>query len=584
MASSRQYRYTPLQHSRQFRLLRLQPGDEAASTQITIFPVSLDELPTYEALSYTWGNPSQKAKICCNEDGCAIEITQNCEAALRRLREKDKDRLLWIDAICIDQSNIGERNQQVRLMSAIYQQAQRVLAYLGEASDDSDLGMDFVLEDAVSIHRTGRPSVGLSPDISSSPLQKAIDRILERPYFERIWILQEIVFAKEVLIVLGDRSVDWRAFSAAVYYVNKNKQLHLGPRYRGKPPRAVFYRDESTKWSNHQKSNTDKPDSLLSFLKDTRHCKSSDARDKIYALLGMTLEKNDFFPDYSVSIRDTFILLTKSFITRDKNLDVLCHVQGARSPHNLPSWVPDWSYPRLADVLGHEKTLSIRPYKANGASIANVNFGRDQYFLLHDLQNLIKNPEMLMDSLGHQLQDPEILVAKGILVDKVDQVGLMYSINDEINISTLRQWEYMAKSLPRNPTEADTHLAFVNTLIAYPAYDKPSVFARFYPAWHTTTFGDQAPDASAAIFQDQLNKVCHGRCFFVTDKGHMGLGPPEMGKGDLVAVLLGGSVPFILREEGQEQYTLVGESYVYGFMNGEALGSPETKMCMFHIK
>ena len=594
--TSATYQYHPLQYPGQIRLLRLQPGDELASIQITIFPVLLGEKPIYEALSYTWGDPNPRALISCNEDGDTIEITLNCEAALRRLRAKDKERILWIDAVCIDQSNIGERSRQVRLMSMIYQQAQRVLAYLGEASDDSDLGIDFILEDAASTFgSSGRPSVGLGPNNFSSPQQKAVDRILERPYFERIWILQEILLAREVQVILGNKTVDWRAFSRTVYHVDKNKKLFLGPKYHGKPPKVVFYRDQSTK---RPTLITDKPDSLLAFLKDTRHCKSSDPRDMVYALLGMSLEKDDFLPNYDLSTRDVFISLTKFFIKRDKKLDVLCHVQGARSPYNLPSWVPDWSYPRLSDVLGHEKTLSIRPYKAALDTNANVNDRQDTEFLSQNPEILFQRPEILFQNPEIFFQNPErmmrctvnssqsqdILVAEGIPVDTVSRIGPMYTIDDEMNTSSLQQWEDIAKTLPRDPTETDVSSAFIDTLIAYPAYRDPNPFARFYPAWCTSIFSGQPPDASAAIFQEQLNKVCHGRCFFVTGKGYMGLGPPEMQKEDLVAVLLGGSVPFVLHAEEQEQFSLVGESYVHGLMNGEALEELETKRRMFHIK
>jgi hypothetical protein len=352
MAPPSQYSYDVLQNPREIRLLRLKSGDDLDVLQISIFSALLDEEPIYEALSYTWGDPSKTTLLSYDVNGGTISITMNCEAALRRLREKEKERTLWIDAICINQSNDEERSHQVQLMSAIYQQAERVVAYLGDESDDSDLGMDFVLEDAAVICRTDRPSVGLSADVTSSSQQRAIDRILERPYFERIWILQEIVFAKEVLIVLGNKTVDWKAFSTTVYYVNKNKQIHLGPKYHGKPPKSVFYRDESTKLSNRQLSNTDKPNSLLAFLKDTRRFKSTDPRDKVYALLNMTLEKDDFLPDYSVSERNTFISLTKSFITRDKNLDVLCHVQGTRSPTTSPLGCPTGAIRASQTFLG----------------------------------------------------------------------------------------------------------------------------------------------------------------------------------------------------------------------------------------
>jgi hypothetical protein len=137
---------------------------------------------------------------------------------------------------------------------------------------------------------------------------------------------------------------------------------------------------------------------------------------------------------------------------------------------------------------------------------------------------------MLVESLSLQSLNSEILMIEGIQADRVAKVGPTYNIKDEVNPASLKQWEHLAKSLSCKPTEADIYPAFVDTLIAYPTYDKLNVFARFYPTWHTTTFGDQASDASAAIFQEQVMKVCHGRCFFVTEKGHMGLGPPKCRK------------------------------------------------------
>jgi hypothetical protein len=79
--------------------------------------------------------------------------------------------------------------------------------------------------------------------------------------------------------------------------------------------------------------------------------------------------------------------------------------------------------------------------------------------------------------------------------------------------------------------------------------------------------------SEATIFQEQVFRACNGRSFFITQKGRMGLGPIEMTDGDVVAILLGSSVPFILREQGT-QFTLVGECYVHGVMKGEMLEDP----------
>ncbi|PMD28507.1 HET-domain-containing protein, partial [Hyaloscypha hepaticicola] len=271
MASQRHYQYRPLEKGRCIRLLRLEPGDAAAAQKISIFHADLDQQATYEALSYTWGDPDDTTLISCTEEGSTLAVTRNCEAALRSLRLEYEERTLWIDAICIDQSNVDERGQQVRLMSDIYKQAQQVIAYLGEASHDSQVGMDFILHDLQAISAAGedRPSM-------------AIDHILTRPYFERIWIIQEIVFARQVNIVLGDRTVDWEAFKRTAYYVDINKQVLLGG--DRKPPRVLKYKDRATSFTSGKVS-TSKPDALLELLRDMRMCKATDPRDKIHALL-----------------------------------------------------------------------------------------------------------------------------------------------------------------------------------------------------------------------------------------------------------------------------------------------------------
>ena len=261
---------------------------------------------------------------------------------------------MWVDAICIDQRNVQERNSQVRLMPTIYRQAKRVLAYLGETTSDSDLGMESILEDSRwSSERPTRPPVGLGPGITSSPQQMAVDNILKRPYFERIWILQEIELARDIWIVLGDKEIDWESFSRTMFYVDMNKRLNFGPSYCSILPTVVYYRDKST---------ANKPETLLQFLNDTRQCKSTDPRDKVFALLNMSTERDEptLAPDYALSPKDVFASVARFFITRDKNLDVLCHAQAAPSAYDVPSWVPDWSMPRASRVLGQPKTSPDR--------------------------------------------------------------------------------------------------------------------------------------------------------------------------------------------------------------------------------
>ena len=204
MPVSHSYQYLPLQHPREIRLLRVEPCGESDAVRCSITHVDLDHKPRYEALSYTWGDPTKSGMLFCTKTGTQLAVTQNCMTAIRRLQWPDGERTLWIDAICIDQENVRERNQQVQLMSIIYEGASKVISYLGEDADNSAIGMDFILDDSASMNTSeNRPSVGLKSGVTSSPQQEAIDGILKRSYFERVWILQEVRCATSVEVVLG---------------------------------------------------------------------------------------------------------------------------------------------------------------------------------------------------------------------------------------------------------------------------------------------------------------------------------------------------------------------------------------------
>jgi hypothetical protein len=256
MVFSSQYRYHPLSRH-EIRLLHLHPGETQTSIHIRLTQARLEVHPTYEALSYVWGTSAERTPIICNEAGDVLGVTQNCEAALRTLRTHETVRTLWIDAICINQEDVEERNQQIQLMPDIYTGADRVVAFLGEATDDSNLGMEFILDDSKSVLRDNRPPVG--------PLQRrAIDGILERPYFQRAWIIQEILLANEVQVVLGREAVDWGAFSRSVFYVDANKKLQNPGPHSSLIPAVVFWRDRLA---------VDKSKTLLQYLDQTRYCK-----------------------------------------------------------------------------------------------------------------------------------------------------------------------------------------------------------------------------------------------------------------------------------------------------------------------
>lgn len=135
------YRYAPLLPGRQIRVLLLYPDiNFTAPLRCSLLQLSLDHVSSdessYEALSYVWGSANRNHDILC--DGHTLSVTRNCFLALKHLRLVSQTRALWVDAICIDQSSISERTQQVRLMGDIYKLSLTVLIWLGEGDAKTD--------------------------------------------------------------------------------------------------------------------------------------------------------------------------------------------------------------------------------------------------------------------------------------------------------------------------------------------------------------------------------------------------------------------------------------------------------------
>jgi hypothetical protein len=219
--SARQYRYFPLAEPTSIRLLDVErgSGDDPISARLT--HAKLNGRP-YEALSYEWGvkgenNPSIFL------DGVEIHIRQNLWSALWNIREVDRDLVLWIDALCINQSDIKERSHQVQMMGKIFSYATRVLAWLGAEGGGSDEAID-------AINRCHDPAWVAGTEITDSlgaaflerlspkpndllPLLQKVEALLNRSYWIRIWIVQEYNLAATLAIWCGSKFVaesNWR--------------------------------------------------------------------------------------------------------------------------------------------------------------------------------------------------------------------------------------------------------------------------------------------------------------------------------------------------------------------------------------
>ncbi|KAF1998247.1 HET-domain-containing protein, partial [Amniculicola lignicola CBS 123094] len=323
------YQYSPLlPKPNSVRLLRLRAGDKA-EIRVQIYDYFIDSSrPTheYEALSYVWGDASQTKRIIV-EDRLGgselgyLDITLNLHTALCRLRNPGLDRFLWVDAVCINQSDIKERDRQVQLMVKIYASATRVIVWLGEMANESDWVIKMIRNAARAAQRKLGVRVWPTPSKENERDQnlekwrdahtsKMLLAFLSRPWFRRVWVLQEVAAAQSILILCGREELPGQAFSRGL---DNLQVLHNLQNARLKNQiQAIIYLIDWIIDPAHYSNLGILP---LGELVDMFQVhEATDRRDKVYALLAMSSQdlERTFRVDYNIVWSVLFDRLVKS--------------------------------------------------------------------------------------------------------------------------------------------------------------------------------------------------------------------------------------------------------------------------------
>ncbi|OBS16723.1 hypothetical protein FPOA_12665 [Fusarium poae] len=279
----------------------------------------------YEALSYVWASENKPRSISI--DGCDLPVGENLYAALSHLRDRSIERTIWIDAICINQRCLKEKGQQVQSMAKIYTKASRVIVWLGGATPDSGQALE---EIRIAAEQRTKPSP-TKPSINES----AILKLLEGPWFQRIWVLQEVAAARNVLIKCGPTEISGYAFCSGLSKLNLS--------YETRPDlssliRSVSYLIRGAAFRPRCATGRSGRFSLgicpLGELVDMYHTrKATDRRDKVYALLGMSSDDTSIAglsANYEISWGRLFQQLINFFSKRvsvdtwdDKEIEVI---------------------------------------------------------------------------------------------------------------------------------------------------------------------------------------------------------------------------------------------------------------------
>ncbi|KAG7290311.1 hypothetical protein NEMBOFW57_000310 [Staphylotrichum longicolle] len=591
--------------SRELRLICLSPGEQDDPIVCELVDnVSLESARSeYLAISYYAGDPADTVPITVNGMkfnafatlGNAIRHVRLSAEALARLVDGGRKQLLWVDQICIDQSNVSERAHQVGLMKDIYEGAGHVMVWLGgesgdgralrflnrqyhlltelveaiQAAQDADSPSDPKVVWAYSCERLALRFAGDTRNEAFVEHWRSVRQLILSPWWSRCWVAQELIVSRAASLVFGPAVMSWDKFrdvfelvdkivtaiflrmtSSAVHPEGDDELQRLGGLIQDMTMDHVkFMIQKQREW---EKAAAMK---LLPLLRHGRSCKSSDPRDRVYAFLGLADPRYNIVPIYDPTINtieDTLCYTAKRIISHDRRLHILSLSQerGCQKNSNLPSWVPDWRVPSGLPCL-----LDLR-YRASGDYPAEVSFP-----LRSDGAEgqVLRTACLIIDQLA---ESPAALVTQhddGTVSSTVWKWLPLTGV--DLNVPTWEEQRYLYTGQARREALISVlHLG--QDLDLQEGVEKQEVFK----------FEAQVMRESLELRQRRLHEtVCSDTLvFFKSPKGFMGLADRRARHTDCIAVALGASVPYILRKEGGH-YRLIGEAYVHGIMEGEAI-------------
>lgn len=595
----------PKLSTHQVRVLELQPSDswdEPISCHLTI---QFIEDGPYEALSYVWGKADiYTAQIRCqdNHDAStagALTIGANLATALKAYRLPHTARRLWVDAICIKQQDVLERQSQVRMMGSIFRNANQVLCWLGafqNPSVDEQVARVAIttllqfnndpngeLKKIQSLIHRGEQSVN-EADAELTRAWHAIKTFFDLEYFHRAWIIQEIGLAQLAVMSWGrsDIQILWKDVAKFVLFLDDNGASvinHLSLK-------SWVCNHVNLVWSNDSQG---KPIyDFVEVLHWARVHLSTDARDYVYSLLGHPSARIEdvplIEPRYTISTEEVYTDLAKNVIQRTDRLHILAFVDHDENQHllDLPSWVPDWHALNLVAPLRYPTFSAAKEFdaiKIHSAATPNMTLLEIEGYLIDSIiaYTSIVNP----NELTITTREAEDQKTTPFLIDHIYE-KLVLGVESTSAPSTEDFMNAVCSMLTgghreNSPAASNDRLYLQRAdlaayILAYNKLRLANETGSFYGTFSDhdkQTVLDLASSGSAKQYVQDMTWTSMCRRVFRTANGSIGLGPRIMSKDDIVIVTKGSKYPLVLRE-ANGQYRLVGGGLLYGFMDGEA--------------
>ncbi|KAH6850650.1 heterokaryon incompatibility protein-domain-containing protein [Chaetomium sp. MPI-CAGE-AT-0009] len=614
------YQYERLTHDDEIRLLYLKPGS-GDDIHFTLYPVRLGDKPSYEAISYCWGDPNDTQMVYC--DGKPLPVTKSLYTGLKRLRKEDAGRVLWADAVCIDQKHTLEKNVQVGLMSRIYSQPSAVLIWLGD--DTSGLeGLHECIQGALEVLPPDEFEFEKLYPISTRIFREAnqlraagkpnfvdhdwrpMTNLLHRPWFDRRWIIQEVTLADDSvprLAICGHFEFSWTHVASVAYRlasygitpllagmstINSRAPYMMSFLAEGGRPIMILIALCMTYLLKRYRDTGNLVDSVIA----TSLFKCGFPHDHLYSLLSLPQKPSGVVADYRLSIEDVCMQFAEMTLISDQNTRLL-----SLAPHTalggdqrlaLPSWVPDLTCQGPVNPL---VSYTIRPqlFHAGGKEPPNITLSSDR----------------------------KRLHLRGRVVDKVAsmgraQVDVPWPTEEEVRPKTgfhalvkkrLANWlqecyEVAGAEYARGETKhgsisaeecaekAGLRRSFLETLLCGMTMMRdpiPEEALMATQAYVDYLFGYFTEDyvlseevretllTYGALIEQSLLAMAEARCFCRTEQGRLGQVRANARAGDLFVCIVGAEVPYVLRPSANAAgvYTLIGDGFLQGAMQGE---------------
>jgi hypothetical protein len=598
--------FLPLDTSKsQIRVATLHPRESAdALIRVTLQAISLREEAPFDALSWAWGDANDVRSILLNDK--IWWSPKNLAVALENLQLETTHRILWIDALCINQSRttagLAERAHQIGLMRHVYTKADHVLVWMGIEREYTE-GVLTLLSDVADAAKSSGDEPAVLPrsfHVAYKDSWKVL-HLLSEPWWDRLWVLQEVGLGRDPILHHGAASTSFHKALFAINMLEARGHLwNTAGQFEAKV--GPFNNPEFYGFSFKDRYNNP---SVMAFTSRKQHfitftnllvaCRfrsATDPRDKIFGLFGLVpdLVLRALQPQYDESVEKAYIRIAFTLMGESRSLSLLSHttpwLRNRAGVPNLPSWVPDWT---------------IR---------------NDSEYWTHLPDHMSDKPAYVPCQLGNQvqlsIQDGRYLRMHGVLIDKIAKKGHGYHglgrsldwskhrrtlsrvcFNDPVDVlendlDFLKEHRWHAIWQCFSFAYIDAMLDVLSlTLFAFMRWVDlicHNIHYKMFPHHNTiysTRKACEKRDFEVMRTSKHLKSYLKDRptepatsSIFTTEDGFIGVGPAFIEPGDHVFVVAGAAYPLLLRMSSTSppRNDYVGECYLAGIMQGEVGG------------